>query len=169
MDRMGGALGVKNGRKVAYKVYHCPYPDCGKDFNRRYNLKIHIRVHTGETPYSCSREGCKKTFMWRSSLLHHTKLHDIKDGKLPASALEASSSSNHHSSRAISALEASDLDNISSREMSNLCQAVRQMSSLSDAAYAREISALSDDSCFSDFNAGCQVAPLPEGYEIMRF
>eukprot|EP00183_Erythrolobus_madagascarensis_P006542 CAMPEP_0185844198 /NCGR_PEP_ID=MMETSP1354-20130828/448_1 /TAXON_ID=708628 /ORGANISM="Erythrolobus madagascarensis, Strain CCMP3276" /LENGTH=509 /DNA_ID=CAMNT_0028543819 /DNA_START=366 /DNA_END=1895 /DNA_ORIENTATION=- len=46
-------------------------PTCNKLFNKRANLKIHIRKHTGELPYTCGHEGCGKKFMWKSSATFH--------------------------------------------------------------------------------------------------
>lgn len=42
-------------------------------FERRYNLRVHMRRHTGETPYPCKQPGCSQMFKWRSSLAHHMK------------------------------------------------------------------------------------------------
>lgn len=39
-------------------------------FERRYNLRVHMRRHTGETPYPCKEPGCSQMFKWRSSLAH---------------------------------------------------------------------------------------------------
>ena len=29
------------------RPHRCPIPDCGKDYSRAANLKIHMRSHTG--------------------------------------------------------------------------------------------------------------------------
>jgi Zinc finger, C2H2 type len=54
----------------------CPIIGCRKSFQRRYNLAVHMRRHTGETPYTCLVSGCGKKFKWRSSMAHHNKSHE---------------------------------------------------------------------------------------------
>lgn len=46
---------------------------CPMTFDRRYNVKVHMRWHTGECPFTCRR--CNKGFLWRSSMSHHKKMH----------------------------------------------------------------------------------------------
>lgn len=54
---------------AAAKVYTCP--TCAREFNKKANLKVHSRKHTGEKPYACSRRGCDRRFMWKSSVSFH--------------------------------------------------------------------------------------------------
>jgi len=58
---------VSNGGRV----YPCEY--CGKEFNKSYNLKTHIRVHTGERPYQC--EECGHGFANLGDLKRHARTH----------------------------------------------------------------------------------------------
>ena len=51
------------------KVFTCP--TCNRAFNKKANLKVHSRKHTGEKPYSCSKPGCGRSFMWKSSVSFH--------------------------------------------------------------------------------------------------
>ncbi|XP_071391823.1 zinc finger protein 383-like [Centroberyx affinis] len=48
-------------------------PTCGKDYSTEALLRIHMRVHTGEMPYSC--KDCGRRFRKISCLHSHTRIH----------------------------------------------------------------------------------------------
>ncbi|KAI0157994.1 putative zinc finger protein [Hypoxylon sp. FL1284] len=47
--------------------------DCGKTFDKRYNLQSHRNTHAPDRPYVCS--GCNKTFVRKGDLGRHMKSH----------------------------------------------------------------------------------------------
>jgi len=57
------------------KPYPCSSKNCNKSFSRLENLKIHVRSHTGEKPYKCSFDSCSKSFTNSSDRIKHHKTH----------------------------------------------------------------------------------------------
>ncbi|KAK7901306.1 hypothetical protein WMY93_018075 [Mugilogobius chulae] len=53
------------------RPYSCP--TCNRTFFLVGNLNAHLRTHTGEKPFSCST--CNKTFRQHSALKRHTAVH----------------------------------------------------------------------------------------------
>ncbi|XP_030065757.1 zinc finger protein ZIC 4-like [Microcaecilia unicolor] len=57
------------------KPFSCPFPGCEKVFARSENLKIHKRIHTGEKPFKCDFQGCNRRFANSSDRKKHTHVH----------------------------------------------------------------------------------------------
>ncbi|KAF2244587.1 BTE binding protein 4 [Trematosphaeria pertusa] len=51
----------------------CLYPDCGKIFGRRENIRSHVQTHLGDRQYKCN--GCGKRFVRQHDLKRHAKIH----------------------------------------------------------------------------------------------
>ena len=54
---------------------------CNKSFERSYELKMHMNIHTGERPFVC--DICGKSFRRGRNLLQHRHIHST--GKYPCS------------------------------------------------------------------------------------
>lgn len=51
---------------------------CKKVCSRPSTLKTHLLIHTGDTPFKCTWDGCYKSFNVKSNMLRHLKSHERK-------------------------------------------------------------------------------------------
>ncbi|CAI6335093.1 unnamed protein product [Periconia digitata] len=51
----------------------CMYPECGKVFGRRENIRSHVQTHLGDRQFKCL--GCGKRFVRQHDLKRHAKIH----------------------------------------------------------------------------------------------
>ncbi|KAH8687107.1 hypothetical protein BGZ60DRAFT_392842 [Tricladium varicosporioides] len=51
----------------------CLYPECGKRFGRKENIKSHVQTHLGDRQFQCPH--CKKCFVRQHDLKRHAKIH----------------------------------------------------------------------------------------------
>lgn len=68
------ASGTSTGRIGENRVDATCCPVCLRQFDNRWKLERHARVHTGERPFACTR--CTKTFTRKEHLTRHELSHD---------------------------------------------------------------------------------------------
>lgn len=74
----GVASNKLSSNSDSYRPYVCEHPDCGRAFNRLFNLRSHVRTHdpNSERPFICEEGDCNKAFTRKHDLQRHqTSVH----------------------------------------------------------------------------------------------
>ncbi|XP_018567785.1 uncharacterized protein LOC108908278 [Anoplophora glabripennis] len=62
----------------------CSCSRCGKKFQNKSNLKIHMLTHSGIKPFKCIADNCKAAFTTKQCLqFHYKKVHNFTEDSMP--------------------------------------------------------------------------------------
>ena len=60
---------------AGFVLLQCTFEGCGRRFSLDFNLRTHVRIHTGDRPYVCPFDGCNKRFAQSTNLKSHIMTH----------------------------------------------------------------------------------------------
>lgn len=60
------------------RPFACPEPACSARFRRKFALREHVKIHTGEKPYLCTIKSCGQRFRTSGNYKRHKRLHAVK-------------------------------------------------------------------------------------------
>lgn len=58
---------------LADSKWTCLFPECGKRFGRKENIRSHVQTHLGDRQFKCNH--CQKCFVRQHDLKRHAKIH----------------------------------------------------------------------------------------------
>lgn len=80
LDNIASLDTIQTNLNIAKRLRkQCPV--CGKICSRPSTLKTHYLIHSGDTPFKCTWEGCTKAFNVKSNMMRHLKSHQKKAQK----------------------------------------------------------------------------------------
>ncbi|XP_063807786.1 transcription factor IIIA isoform X2 [Pseudophryne corroboree] len=65
----------KRAHAAPQQIFVCYFSDCGKEFRKHNQLKVHQYIHTNQHPFKCTHEGCERNFQTSTKLKRHEKVH----------------------------------------------------------------------------------------------
>ena len=63
-----------NHQEIKQKRHYCNFPQCGKDFSRKFTLNRHQELHTNREKFCCNFPGCDREYWQKRNLKHHKKV-----------------------------------------------------------------------------------------------
>ena len=75
VDQEHTNLPQERPHRLRPKNFVCEFADCAKAFRTEYDLRSHVRTHTGEKPFVCPFPGCNKSFSQSGGRVRHIRVH----------------------------------------------------------------------------------------------